>query len=175
MSDTFIIPTLSTERLVLRAPGLQDAPQHAAFYASDRTNFVGGPLTAELAWRNPAMELGHWALRGFGRWAVTEKGNDTAIGIVGLWHPMGFPENELGWDLFDGATGKGYATEAARAARNYAYDRLGWTTLTSMIDPKNTGSAAVATRLGAAFDYDFDHERFGSIQIWRHPGPEALT
>lgn len=173
MSDTFTIPTLTTERLNLRAPRLSDADQHAAFYASDRADFVGGPLTAELAWRNLAMELGHWGLRGFGRWVVTEHGNDTAIGIIGLWRPEGFPENELGWDLFEGSTGKGYATEAAKTARDYAYDTLGWTTLTSMIDPKNTASAAVAKRLGAQFDYDFDHERFGNMQIWRHPGPEA--
>jgi len=173
MSTTVTIPTLTTERLILRAPRLSDAAQHAAFYASDRAKFVGGPLTTEEAWRNLGLELGHWALRGFGRWVVTEKGDDTAIGIIGLWFPVGFPEHELGWDLFEGATGKGYATEAGRAARNYAYDTLGWTTLTSMINPNNAGSAAVATRLGAAFDYDFDHERFGKTQIWRHPGPEA--
>ncbi len=174
MSVTFTAPTLETERLILRAPQLSDAEAHAAFMASERAEFVGGPTTTERAWRVLALEVGHWVLRGFGRWVLIEKGADTPIGIVGLWRPEGFPENELGWDLFDDAMGKGYATEAARAARAYAYQTLGWTTLTSMIDPRNAASAAVATRLGAAFDYEYEHPHFGPVTIWRHPGPEDL-
>ncbi|MEO0937846.1 MAG: GNAT family N-acetyltransferase [Pseudomonadota bacterium] len=173
MSVTFTAPTLETERLILRPPQASDFDAYATFFASDRAKFVGGPIPRERSWRTLAQESGHWVLRGYGRWIVTEKGDDTAIGIIGLWYPEGFPENELGWDLFDGATGKGYATEAGRAARHYAYETLGWTTLTSMIDPANTASAAVATRLGAAYDYDYTHPHFGPVQIWRHPGPEA--
>ena len=93
--------------------------------------------------------------------------------MVGLFHPEGFPENELGWDLFAGATGKGYATEAGLAARDYAYATLGWTTLISLIDPDNTGSEGVAKRLGARYEQDFVHERFGCMRIFRHPGPEG--
>ena len=171
---TFTAPRLETERLILRAPELRDAPAHAAFMASERSKFVGGPISAELAWRMLALEAGHWVLKGFGRWILEEKATGDAVGIVGLWHPVGFPEDELGWDLFDGATGKGYATEAATAARAYAYGTLGWTTVTSFIDPANTGSVAVATRLGAQYDYDFTHERYGPVQIWRHPSPEAV-
>lgn len=174
MTVTFSAPRVETERLILRAPEPQDIEIHAAFFASDRSHFVGGPTTAERAWRIFAMEVGHWVIKGFGRWVLEEKSTGNAVGIVGLWHPLGFPEDELGWDLFEGATGKGYATEAARAARAYAYDTLGWTTLTSFIDPKNTASAAVATRLGAAYDYNFTHDHFGPVQIWRHPGPEQL-
>ena len=114
---TFTAPRLETERLILRAPELRDAPAHAAFMASERSKFVGGPISAELAWRMLALEAGHWVLKGFGRWILEEKATGDAVGIVGLWHPVGFPEDELGWDLFDGATGKGYATEAATAAR----------------------------------------------------------
>ena len=173
MTVTFSAPRLETERLLLRAPEIGDQDVHAAFFMSERAKFVGGPTTAERAWRLLALEVGHWVLRGFGRWALEEKATGKFVGIVGNYHPVGFPEDELGWDLFDGATGKGYATEAALAARAYAYDTLGWTTLTSMIDPANTASAAVATRLGAAYDYDFTHEHFGPVQIWRHPGPDT--
>ncbi|MEL7027000.1 MAG: GNAT family N-acetyltransferase [Pseudomonadota bacterium] len=175
MSETILrIPHLETERLIMRAPRLDDVEAWAAFYASERSSFVGGPMTRELTWRALASELGHWAMNGFGRWALEEKSTGDVVGVVGLWHPEGFPENELGWDLFDGATGKGYATEAGRAARAYAYDTLGWTTLISLIAEGNTGSEGVARRLGAAPDAPFTHERYGTMMMWRHPAPDDL-
>ncbi|WP_415921768.1 GNAT family N-acetyltransferase [Tateyamaria sp. SN6-1] len=175
MTVQFSAPTLTTPRLTLRAPRIDDFDAVAAFYASPRSEFVGGPISAELAWRTLAQEAGHWVLRGFGRWTVVETATQTPVGIVGLWCPEGFPENELGWDLFEGATGKGYATEAATAARQHAYDTLGWRTLISLVAHENHASRKVAQRLGAHHDGDFTHERWGPLQIWRHPGPEALT
>ncbi len=170
-----MIPVLETERLIMRAPRLDDFGAFAAFYASPRSRYVGGPQTPELTWRTLALEAGHWALQGFGRWVLTTKNDDTALGIVGLWHPEGFPERELGWDLFDGATGKGYATEAAKAARAHAYDTLGWTTLISLIVDENEASRGVAKRLGAAYEGPFTHERYGPMQVWRHPGPQEIA
>lgn len=169
------IPVLETERLRLRPPHLDDLDAVAAFYASDRSHFVGGPLTRELTWRNLAVEAGHWVLNGFGRWVIVEKATGDPVGITGLWFPLGFPEHELGWDLFEGATGKGYATEAGAAARAYAYDTLGLTTLISLVAEGNDASVAVAQRLGAKFDGTFTHERFGPMNILRHPGPEDLA
>jgi RimJ/RimL family protein N-acetyltransferase len=112
MTVVFQIPELETDRLRLRAPHLDDWPVMCEFFASDRAKFVGGPMTAEQTWRGLATETGHWALRGFGRWALEEKATGKFIGNCGLWEPDGFPEMELGWDLMAGATGKGYATEA---------------------------------------------------------------
>lgn len=175
MSVLFQIPELETDRLRLRAPHLDDWPTLSEFYASDRSKFVGGPMTAEQTWRSLATETGHWALRGFGRWALEEKATGAFIGVCGLWEPDGFPEMELGWDLMNGATGKGYATEAGAAARAYAYGELGRGTLISMIAPKNDGSKGVATRLGARFEKMFTHVTFGEVEIWRHPAPEALS
>lgn len=175
MTTSFVIPTLETPRLVLRAPGLEDFAPMTAFYATDHAKFVGGPLTAELAWRALAMEAGHWLLQGFGRWTIVEKDTGQWVGMTGLWFPDGFPEQELGWDLAEHATGKGYATEAATAARAYAYDVLGWTTLISLVADGNEASAAVARRLGASLDGRFTHARFGAMDLYRHPGPEALN
>lgn len=168
------IPTLTTERLILRAPTLADFDPLAAFYATDHARFVGGPLSRELTWRMLATEAGHWQLRGFGRWSVEHRDTGDWIGIVGLWNPEGFPENELGWDLAPEATGEGYATEAATAARAYAYDTLGWNTLISLIVDDNHASEAVARRLGATLDGRFTHERYGPMRVFRHPAPEAL-
>lgn len=169
------IPTLETPRLTLRAPGPQDFAPFADFYASPRADFVGGPLSAELSWRMLAMEIGHWALKGFGRWTVETRETGEIVGMVGLFEPEGWPEAEIGWDLFNGYEGKGYATEAGEAARSYAYDVIGWTTAISLVKPDNTGSAAVAKRLGARRDGSFTHARHGFMHVYRHPAPDALV
>ena len=175
MTPILSVPRLETERLILRAPCAEDFPAFAAFYASDRSRFVGGPAPAEQAWRFLATELGHWPLRGYGRWAVEEKSTGALAGIIGPWNPEGWPAPELGWDLMNGFEGKGYATEAAIAARAYAYDVLGWPTAISLVVPENTASARLAERLGCTRDGEFTHERHGFMHIWRHPDPDALT
>lgn len=169
--SSVVVPVLDTERLTMRGPVLDDLEAMAAFYASDRSRFVGGPQSRELTWRSLAQEIGHWQMMGFGRWTLVEKSTGAPVGIVGLWHPEGFPERELGWDLFEGATGKGYATEAGLAARTYAYEVLGWTTVISLIADGNAPSERVAARLGASYDSDFTHERYGPMRVFRHPGP----
>ncbi|MEX0302287.1 MAG: GNAT family N-acetyltransferase [Leisingera sp.] len=172
---TVSIPTLETDRLILRAPALADFEALCAFYASERAGFVGGQMDAEDVWRHLALEIGHWQLRGYGRWAVEEKSSGKLAGVIGLWNPHGMPEPEIGWDLLDGFGGKGYATEAATAARTYAYDVLGWTTVVSLVDPDNHASAAVAERMGATLDGTAHRKRFGELQVWRHQSPDDLA
>ena len=172
---TFTIPTIETERLILRALSEDDFPAFVEFYASDRSRHVGGPATEEQSWRFLAGEIGHWSLRGYGRWGVEEKATGAFCGVIGLWNPNGWPEAELGWDLMNGFEGKGYATEAALAARNHAYKTLNWPTVISLVAFENHGSAAVAKRMGAVKDGTFTHARFGEMEIYRHPAPEALT
>ncbi|WP_170419088.1 GNAT family N-acetyltransferase [Ruegeria atlantica] len=175
MTLSMAIPTLETERLIMRAPCEADFAAEAEFFASDASRFVGGPLRPDETWRSLAMLLGHWAMRGFGFWGVEEKATGSYVGHVGLWFPHSWPEPEIGWTLMNHATGKGYATEAAMAARAHAYDVLGWETAISLIDPDNLGSKAVAERLGAQFDYIYEHPGFGTMQVWRHPAPADLV
>ena len=174
MTTTFTIPTLETERLILRAPAEKDFAAEAAFYASDASSFVGGPKRPDETWRMLCALVGHWAFRGFGLWAVEHKPTGAYLGKVGLWFPANWPEREVGWSLVPGAWGHGYATEAALAARAHAYDTLGWDTAISVIDPENTASQAVARRLGAAFETTHEHPVYGTLHIWRHPGPDSL-
>jgi len=164
------IPTLETERLILRAPGPQDHAPFASFLASDATRYIGGKQTEAEAWRYLCQVIGHWSMRGFGRWMVTLKGNDTAIGLVGLHQPLDWPEKEIGWYVWSG-TGKGYAQEAGRAALVHAYEALGWTTAMSMINPGNDASVRVAKSMGAVREPDYKHPRHGSLMVYRHPGP----
>ena len=169
------IPTLHTERLTLRAPGPEDFEPYAAFYASDRAAMVGGPLERHEAWRGLAGLIGHWTLRGYGRWSVRDRATGEPLGTVGLHFPEGWPEPEVGWIVYEAAEGRGIAHEAALAARAHAYGTLGWRTAISTIDPRNARSIALAERMGARRDGAFEHPKHGTVPIWRHPRPDALA
>lgn len=144
--------TLTTQRLVLRAPAARDEAAVVGFYMSERSQYAGGYVPRFSAWRNFAATLGHWQIRGYGLWAVTRAGDDTIIGLVGPFYPDGWPETELGWLMFDGAEGQGFAYEAACAALSDARETLGWSEIVHYIAPENTRSIALAERLGASLD-----------------------
>ena len=83
--------------------------------ASSRAD--GKPITTEIGgWRNAAVMSGHWALHGFGMFAVEEKSSGRYVGRVGPWCPPGWPGFEVGWGIAREFRGKGYAVEAARAS-----------------------------------------------------------
>jgi RimJ/RimL family protein N-acetyltransferase len=149
------VPTLTTERLVMRAWRDDDFPAYAAMAADPEVmQFMGGPLDEQDAWRQMAMFVGHWDLRGYGLWAVEREGD--VIGRIGLHQPHGWPGLEVGWLLARDAWGHGYATEAARASIEHARRALGAGELISLIAPENTASAAVAARLGMRPTDDYD-------------------
>jgi ribosomal-protein-alanine N-acetyltransferase len=174
MTETLIrIPTLSTERLVLRAPLPSDFDAYADFRASERARMLGGPFTRIQSFDQLAGIIGHWQLRGFGRWIVADGSTDAPLGIVGLFYPEGWPEPEIAWSVFGTSEGRGIAFEAATAARDYAYRVLGWSTVISLINPGNHRSIALARRLGAAPEGVYAHAVHGDLDIYRHPAPEA--
>ncbi|CTQ48152.1 GNAT family N-acetyltransferase [Jannaschia donghaensis] len=145
----FEIPTLKTERLTLRAPRASDFDAYAEFYASPRSHIIGGPLDRTAAWKILANDRGHWSLRGFGWWTLHDATG--CVGSCGFHLPGGRDAVELGWSLFSG-TGKGYATEGARAALDWARTEghaARWHRIVSHIDRTNVASAKVAARLGA--------------------------
>ena len=144
--------TLVTQRLILRKPNSSDVERLALFYNSERSLMAGGNVNyAESVTRAYAV-LGHWTHRGYGLFAITLNGNDEAIGMAGPYYPLGRPETEVGWVLFDGAEGNGYATEAALAAVKFSRETLQWKEVVHYIDKHNFRSIAVAERLGAFLD-----------------------
>lgn len=167
------IPTLTTDRLIMRAPAARDLEPFVEFFTSDRAEFVGGKRTPDVAWRLFASEIGHWHITGCGMWTVTMNNDDTPLGLVGCWYPGDWPEREIGWLIWQNAEGKGIAQEAAKAARDHAYSVFGWETAVSYIDQKNTRSIALAERLGATHDPKATFPRGHNGLVYRHPAPKA--
>lgn len=159
-------PTLHTARLTLRPYAMADFPAYAAFVRSDRTLHMGGPHDAATAWAWFCNDTAQWALLNMGGLIVTLGGK--AIGQVALCHGPAFPEPELGWFLYDGHEGQGYATEAARALRDWAFGPRDLKTFVSYINAANTNSAAVATRLGAQIDATAATPAGMDTQVWRY-------
>jgi RimJ/RimL family protein N-acetyltransferase len=165
-------PVLTTPRLVLRQPAEADLPALVSYGQSPRNRFTGGPQDAFGAWRVLLAGIGHWTLRGYGFFSVDETGTGAFVGRVGvIFHP-GWPAPELAWHLFDGHEGKGFATEAAAAARAWYGEAISEVPLISMIHAANAGSQRVAQRLGARLDRTEDHEG-EAVGIWVHPAPPA--
>ena len=170
---TVHIPTLETDRLILRANRLADLDAFAEFCASPRADMRGGRRNRLEAFRALAAEVGHWALHGYGWWAIEEKATGAYAGQAGLYYPDGWPEAEIGWLVFEGFEGKGIAFEAALRVRRFAFEDLGWTRLTSCIRPANSRSIALAERMGAVFERDDMIAGEVPCKVFVHPRPEA--
>ena len=141
---------LETDRLKLRMWRESDLDDYAAICADPFVmRYLGGKVfTRDEAWRSMAFFIGHWQLRGYGHWAVEEKSSGRMIGRIGFLNPEGWPGFEIGWTLARHAWGKGYATEGARRALQYAFNELDQPHVISLIHPENTPSMKVAERLG---------------------------
>lgn len=165
---TLDIPVIETDRLILRGPREADFEVFAAFGASERSRFVGGPVPRIRSWGGFLATFGHWALRGYGMWMLQERASGKTAGRIGMIYNDGWDEPELGWHIYDGFEGQGLAYEGALATRTYAARHQGLDGVISYIDPENTRSIALAKRLGAT------HERDGELlghacHIYRHP------
>lgn len=144
-------PTLHTTRLVLRPATMADFAAYAAFLATDRARFMGGPHGTAKAWDWFCNDTAQWVLLDMGALIVTHRGR--AIGQVAVCHGPIFPEPELGWFLYAAADeGQGFAAEAAVALRDWALGPRGLGALVAYIDPANQASLKLAARLGGSPD-----------------------
>lgn len=145
------IPSIETARLTLRpfreddVRGLYELSQDP-----DVIRFMGDRRvpTLQETWRAVAGWMGHWAMRGYGQWAIEERGSGRIIGRAGIINPAEWPGPEVGYLLGRAWWGHGYATEAASAAMSWGFEQVGFDEVISLIDPENHRSIAVATRLG---------------------------
>lgn len=166
------IPTLQTERLVLRAPRLEDFEPFAAHMASARSVWEDGPLDRARAWKEFASGYALWNLRGYGTWSLADRASGNYLGEAGIYRPAHYPEPEIGWMVLERAEGKGLAHEAALAVRRWAYGVRGLGALVSYIDPGNTRSIRLAERLGARLDRAAPIPEGEICVTYRHPDPQ---
>ena len=157
-----MIPTIETDRLILRAPCEGDASAYAAFYADAETSaFYGGPLLEHDAWGMMARDIGHWSLRGYGIWIMERRDTGAVVGGCGLMWPTGWPRPELTWWILPDARRMGFAKEASRGAIAFGYDRLGWDIVQTHMKDDNLAARALTQSLG------------GTV-IAREPFPDGL-
>ena len=141
---------IETERLILRLPRIEDFEGYAELHAdADAVRHIGGALLRAPAWRKFLQMPGAWAVQGYAMFSVVEKTSGRWIGQAGPWRPEGWPGTEVGWAFHRSAWGKGYATEAATAAIDWAFANLDWSEVIHSIDPGNRASQALAIRLGS--------------------------
>ena len=146
------IPTLVTERLILRPIHNDDVPGYVEIWSDPEfTRYIGGSARTDpdSIWHAMASNIGCWALTGVGPWSVVERVTGTLVGRAGLWNEPGWPGVEAVWFIGRRWWGKGYATEAATAAISWAFDNQpDLAEVVSVILPANTRSIRVAERLG---------------------------
>lgn len=156
---------IETERLLLRKPRAEDAPELLeAFADPEAMRYIGDGSTADLAASEEAVRrwLERWDTWGVGMFVVERVEDSRVLGRAGFlrWDPetweIGGSETELGWGLAREHWGSGYATEAARALRDWTFDSRGLARLISLIQEGNVRSFRVAERLGERYERDVE-------------------
>jgi RimJ/RimL family protein N-acetyltransferase len=150
-------PTLETTRLILRPFRVEDFDAVAAYWgdpAVAQWTRGGQPISRSQAWLRLIEHPGHWALMGYGFWAVEEKSSGTMIGEVGFidlkrdYDPAVNDVPEIGWVLSPHAQGKGYATEATKACLPWGREHLGPIRVIAAVNADNRASIRVAEKCG---------------------------
>lgn len=153
-----MIPTIETERLILRPHRLDDFEAYVEMWADpDVVRFIGGkPFDREASWGRFMRQAGIWQVLGFGFFAIEEKETGRLAGEAGFadfrrdLEPSIEGTLEAGWVLNPNVQGWGYATEAMTAAIGWADTAFPGRRMTCIIDPDNLPSIRVAQRLGFA-------------------------
>lgn len=150
------VPIIETDRLILRGHRKEDLAASVKMWADPIVvKHIGGkPFNEQQSWARILTYVGHWAVQGFGYWAVEEKSTGTFIGEMGFadfkrdMSPSIKDLPELGWALIPSVHGKGYATEALQAVLVWGGANLEAAKIVCIIDPENTPSIRVAEKIG---------------------------
>ncbi len=152
------LPDVTTDRLSLRRFAAGDLDGLAAVFAKPEVwRFpYGRAFTRTETAAFLAAQIAHWDTCAVGCWLVEERATSRIVGYAGLSVPTFLPEVlpalEVGWRFDPDVWGRGYATEAARAALHEAFTTLGMETLCSLPQVENRASVRVAERIGMRRD-----------------------
>lgn len=158
-------PLIETERLVLRLPRVEDAADLAVAYSDpEAVRYLGDGTTSTLAEVEAAIPqwLERWEMWGLGFFSLERRGDGRVLGRAGFlqWDPetweIGGSETEIGWLLGQEHWGRGYATEAALALRDWAFEERGLSRLISLIQHGNLRSVRVAEKIGERYEGDVE-------------------
>lgn len=166
-----VVPRLTTERLLLRELRIADFEAYAANCADPNAmKYMSGVVDRRMSWRLFAALSGAWLVTGSGWWAIEEIATGTYIGTVGAFvreTQLGLGREgaiELGWSLHPPAWGKGYASEAAKAALDWAFSTQDVARAIAHMDPGNVASARVAEKIGMTCDGDAEFYGLPSLR-----------
>ena len=144
-----MIPTLTTQRLILRGLEQSDLPTFVEFFADgDGSYFYGGPKSIEESREDLMAFRDHWMEKGYGVWAIEQKSDGKMVGICGFNWPTGWLRRELTWWLLPSAQGQGFATEASQAAIEHAHREYKWDLVETHMKDKNESARRLVERLG---------------------------
>jgi RimJ/RimL family protein N-acetyltransferase len=169
------IPRLTTERLVLRPFRSEDLDAHAAMNADPRVmQHIGEVQDRPAAFRTMCSYIGHWYFRGFGPWAVEERGTGAFVGRAGVTRWESSSDVEVAYALVSSAWRKGYGSEMAARTLRYAHEVVGARGVVSHIAAGNDASIRVAERLGARFTGEVREQVKGMpVRAYVYPDPRG--
>jgi RimJ/RimL family protein N-acetyltransferase len=162
---------LETERLILRKPELGDLDGYVEIWSDPEVvRFLGGRTQSrEEVPQGIERMLKQWDRHGVGLFSVLRKEDERLVGRVGylLWDPERWVnamheeledplELEIGWVIASAYWNQGYATEAAAACRDHAFEELGRDRVISLIAPENVASIRVAEKIGERYERDVE-------------------
>lgn len=154
---TVSIPRITTPRLLLREFRVGDFDGFALNLTDpEATKFLSGTSDRRTAWRIFCSATGAWVLHGKGWWALELRETGEVVGSVGAFVRETAPDLEVGWTLYRRFWGHGYATEAAQAALEHAFEVHHVKRAIAHITAANTASVAVSQKLGMTYEADVD-------------------
>jgi RimJ/RimL family protein N-acetyltransferase len=155
------VPRIATSRLLLREYRLSDFDAYAEHLAdASAQQHLSGVVDRRTAWRLFMVGPGSWMLCGAGWWAVELTETREVVGTVGAFYREKAIELELGWNIYRKHWGRGFATEAAKAALEHGFTALDAPHAIALIDAPNAASIRVSRKLGMQYEGDVEH--FGS-------------
>jgi ribosomal-protein-alanine N-acetyltransferase len=157
---------LTTERLVLRPPTLDDLDAWHAIYVDAEEVWYGAPRSSlEENRAKLERQIAHHAEHGFGMCSVDLLASGETLGAAGLQHLEGGPEVEVGYRFLRHNWGNGYATESALASIAYGFEEVALERIVAVALESNVASRRVLekcglTEIGVVHVYGLEHVKY---------------